>query len=72
MKFNGTPWSYVDKVQSCTARLMMREIIAALTKHSVILYGNTNLKSTADTLFFRYDPLQTGTLNTNIYIHLHT
>ncbi|XP_066921998.1 uncharacterized protein [Clytia hemisphaerica] len=58
IKFNGTPWSYVDKIQSCTSRLMIREIVGALTGYQVMLYGNTNLKSTADTFFFRYVPNQ--------------
>lgn len=56
IKFNGTPWSYVDKTQSCTARLMVREIIRVLSRFCYLLYGNTNLKSTADTFFFQYMP----------------
>lgn len=56
IKLQGTPWGLVNKDESCHARHLVRELIQLLANNQFTLYGNSNLKSSADTLFFQYDP----------------
>ncbi|XP_057289349.1 uncharacterized protein LOC130612077 [Hydractinia symbiolongicarpus] len=60
IKFEGNPWHYVNKAESIMARHMLKQIIQSLSARQWLLYGNSNLKSTADTLFFRHDPTLQG------------
>ncbi|XP_057290061.1 uncharacterized protein LOC130612728 isoform X2 [Hydractinia symbiolongicarpus] len=63
IKFKGNPWDFVnktDKTESIMARHMLKQIIQSLSAHQWLLYANSNLKSTADTLFFRHDPTLQG------------
>ena len=55
IKLSGTPWHFVSREESCNARHLVREIITLLANNQYLLYGNSNLKSTADTLFFKYE-----------------
>lgn len=51
----GAPWCATSKSENCAAKLMLRTIIQSLASKQMLLYGNSNLKDTADTLFFQYN-----------------
>lgn len=55
----------MNKTESIMARHMLKQIIQSLSARQWLLYGNSNLKSTADTLFFRHDPTLQGTVSLN-------
>ena len=55
IKLNGNPWAWVNKIESCSARYLVKEIIQKLTAHRFDLHLNSNLTGTADTLFFQYN-----------------
>lgn len=52
IKLEGTPWDPLDKSDAWRSRRLITRIIETLDCKNVSLYGNSNLKSTQDTLFF--------------------
>ncbi|XP_048580053.1 uncharacterized protein LOC5501260 isoform X2 [Nematostella vectensis] len=54
-KLSGNPWIGTGD-ESVNARLLTNNILIALAQRQMVLHCNANLKSTADTLFFKYDP----------------
>ncbi len=73
IKLRGTPWGYASASESIQAKTMIKALINHLSMHQWGLYGSSNLKSTADTLFFKYDPSQPidGSLATGFVISLN-
>ena len=55
IKMSGNPWWATD-VQSIMAKMLLQNIIATLYRYQYVYTVNVNLKSTADSLYFRYDP----------------
>ena len=54
VKLRGDPWSATEQ-ESIMAKVLLQNIIATLRRYQWVYYCNVNLKSTADSLFFRYD-----------------
>ena len=55
IKLRGHPWN-PDGFGTVHSRVLLQAIISRLFLKNWNLYGNFNLKSTANTLFFQYDP----------------
>ena len=55
VKLRGNPWWSTEE-QSIMAKVLLQNIIATLRSYQWVYCCNVNLKSTADSLFFRYDP----------------
>ena len=55
VKLRGRPWWSTDE-QSIMAKVLLQNIIATLRSYQWVYCCNVNLKSTADSLFFCYDP----------------
>ena len=55
VKLFGYPWK-ATKQQSVMAKVLLQNIIGTLRRYQWVYYCNVNLKSTADSLFFRHDP----------------
>ena len=53
--FHGFPWC-PDGSETVHSRVVLQAIIHDLSQKQWHLYGNSNLKSTANTLFFKYEP----------------
>ncbi len=73
IKLHGNPWGLVSASENIQAKTMIKALINHLSMHQWRLYGSSNLKSTADTLFFKYDPHQPvdGSLATGFVISLN-
>jgi len=56
IKLVGNPWLSEDGSESVQSRTLIKAIINVLDHNNWLLYGASNLKGTADTIFFRYDP----------------
>ena len=54
IKLTGNPWC-AEGAQAVHSRAMLQRIITDLFHRNWRLYGNANLKSTANTLFFQHD-----------------
>ena len=54
VKLRGNPWRATEQ-ESIMAKVLLQNIIATLRRYQWVYYCNVNLKSTADSLFFRYD-----------------
>ena len=54
-KFVGFPWLSTGD-QSVQARILLNNLMTTLAQHQYIIHGAANIKSTADSLFFQYDP----------------
>ena len=54
IKLYGTPWN-PDGQETVCSRLLLQNLIQDLYKKQWRLYGNSNLKSSTNTLFFEYD-----------------
>lgn len=55
VKMSGNPWWSTD-VQSVMAKVLLLNVIAMLYRYQYVYTVNVNMKSTADSLYFRYDP----------------
>ena len=55
IKLKGFPWC-PDGSETVHSRVVLQAIIHDLSQKQWHLYGNSNLKSTANTLFFKYEP----------------
>ena len=51
----GTPWCET-KQQSVKAKVLIQNIFSTLYRYQYVFTVNVNLKSTADSLYFRFDP----------------
>ena len=56
VKLNGTPWSSVQGAENIQSKTLIKALLNDLDMRQWILYGSSNLRGNADTLFFRYDP----------------
>jgi len=56
LKLEGRPWYFGNKDESCHTHHLIRELIQMLSNNQFTLYGNSNLRSSVDTLFFQYNP----------------
>ena len=56
MKLKGTPWSSVGGAENIQSKTLIKALLNELDMRQWILYGSSNLRGNADTLFFRYDP----------------
>ena len=56
IKLVGNPWLSEDGSESIQSRTLIKALINFLDQHNWLLYGSSDLKETADTIFFRYDP----------------
>lgn len=55
IKLKGNPW-YANGEDTVHARVILHTLIGALQVKQWKLYGNSNLRSSANTLFFEHDP----------------
>ncbi|XP_046840345.1 uncharacterized protein LOC124434494 [Xenia sp. Carnegie-2017] len=55
IKMCGNPWESTDE-QSIMAKLLLQNLVGFFYQHQYSFAVNVNLKSTADSLFFRHDP----------------
>lgn len=55
IKLVGNPW-HPDGQDTVSSRLLLQNLINDLRLRQWNLYGNSNLKSSTNTLFFEYDP----------------
>ena len=55
IKLSGYPW-HPDGQDTVSSRLLLQNLISDLRLRQWNLYGNSNLKSSTNTLFFEYDP----------------
>lgn len=55
IKLKGNPW-YANGEDTVHARVILHTLIGALQVKQWKLYANSNLRSSANTLFFEYDP----------------
>ena len=55
IKMFGNPWWETD-AQSVMAKVLLQNIIATLRRYQYAYTVNVNLKTTADSLYFHYDP----------------
>ena len=55
IKLHGDPWFSEDESERIQSRTLIKALIIALGQQKWLLYGSSNLKDTADTMFFRYD-----------------
>ena len=55
IKLHGYPWSSEDEPENIQSRRLIKALINALDQQKWLLYGSSNLKNTAHTMFFRYD-----------------
>ena len=55
VKMSGNPWWATD-LQSVMAKVLLQNIISTLYRYQYVYTVNVNLKSTADSLYFRFDP----------------
>lgn len=55
IKMAGNPW-FSDGDEGVQARILLAKITSALAQRQWILHAAANVKSTADSLFFKYDP----------------
>ena len=60
VKLNGSPWLSEEGSDGIQARTLIKGLIKALDGHNWMLYGSSNVKNTADTIFFRYDHDETS------------
>lgn len=58
IKLNGTPWN-PGGGETVHSRVLLQVLVSDLLLKQWKLYGNSNLKSSANTLFFEYDPNST-------------
>ena len=56
IKLTGNPWLSENGSESIQSRTLIKALINTLDQQQWLLYGSSNLKDTADTIFFRYDP----------------
>ena len=56
IKLVGNPWLPEDDSESIQSKVLIKALVNALDHNNWLLYGASNLKDTADTIFFRYDP----------------
>ena len=56
IKLCGRPWMSAKGFENIQSRTLVKAIINELYMRQWVLYGSCNLKGTADTLIFRYDP----------------
>ena len=56
IKLTGNPWLSEEGSESIQSRTLIKALINVLDHQHWLLYGSSNLKDTADTIFFRYDP----------------
>ncbi|KAK3754175.1 hypothetical protein QZH41_007957 [Actinostola sp. cb2023] len=59
IKLSGNPW-ISQAEESVQARLLLVTIISALAQQQWMLHAAANIKSTSDSLFFKYDPDSAG------------
>ena len=55
IKLKGTPWR-PDGEETVNSRVLLQTLVNDLLLKQWNLYGNSNLKSSTNTLFFEYDP----------------
>ena len=56
VKLKGNPWIVNGGAEHVQSKALIKSIINELEMRQWILYGSSNIKGDADTLFFRYDP----------------
>ena len=56
IKLKGTPWSSMGGAENIQSKTLIKALLNELDMRQWILYGSSNLRGNADTLFFRYDP----------------
>ena len=56
IKLKGTPWSSLGGAENIQSKSLIKALLNDLDMRQWILYGSSNLRGNADTLFFRYDP----------------
>ena len=56
IKLSGNPWMSEGGFENVQSKMLIKALINELDAQRWVLYGSSNLKGTADTLFFRYDP----------------
>ena len=56
IKLRGNPWMSSGGAENIQSKTLVKAIINELDMRQWVLYGSSNLKGTADTLIFRYDP----------------
>jgi len=56
IKLKGTPWSSMGGAENIQSKTLIKALLNDLEMRQWILYGSSNLRGNADTLFFRYDP----------------
>ena len=56
LKLCGKPWTSAGGFENIQSKTLIRAIINELDMRQWVLYGSSNLKGTADTLIFRFDP----------------
>ena len=56
IKLKGTPWSSMEDVENIHSKTLIKALLNDLEMRQWILYGSSNLRGNADTLFFRYVP----------------
>ena len=61
IKLNGTPWLSRSGRKSIQSKTLIMALINALDRHDWFVFGSSNLKDTADTLFFTYQPYTPAT-----------
>ena len=59
IKLSGNPW-FSQAEESVQARLLLVMIISALAQQHWMFHATANIKSTSDSLFFKYDPDSAG------------
>ena len=56
IKLHGNPWMSAGGAENIQSKTLIKALINELDAQKWVLYGSSNLKGTADTIFFRYDP----------------
>lgn len=56
IKLKGTPWSSLGGSENIQSKTLIKALLNELDMHQWVLYGSSNLRGNADTMFFRYDP----------------
>ena len=65
IKLRGYPWN-AEGAEAVHSRAMLQRIITDLFQRNWRLYGNANLKSTANTLFFQHDQNMTSGMSLTV------
>ena len=56
IKLKGTPWHSMGGPENIQSKTLVKALINELGVRQWFLYGSSNLRGNADTLFFMYDP----------------